>query len=419
MRPFGWRGAPVWRMHRRWVACRSQSVHLLVGCLQVACNLDSLQFGYVRVAIAAECFLPQRNGVTNSVLRILEHLEACGHEALVLTPGPGPSSEGRTPVERIRSLPLPVYRDLPVALPTNRIDRILREFSPDIVHLAAPAVLGPAVAKVARDMGTPVVAIYQTDFAGFARRYASGLASPVMWKLLRRAHRHVDLTLAPSTSAAWQLSSHGIGPVAIWPRGVNGELFHPSKRSPLLHRRLAPHGEVVMGYVGRLASEKRVHLLESLRGMPRTRLVVVGDGPARRRLERRLPDAEFLGWHNGADLATLVASLDIFVHTGPHETFCQAIQEGLASGVPVVAPAMGGPLDLVQHGENGWLFPPNAPKLMAQAVASLAADSRGREAMGERARATVEGRTWKAVNHQLLAYYDDLLGGPTSSELAA
>jgi phosphatidylinositol alpha 1,6-mannosyltransferase len=153
--------------------------------------------------------------------------------------------------------------------------------------------------------------------------------------------------------------------------------------------------------------------------VPRIKVVVIGDGPVRRRLERRLPEAQFLGWQNGVELATLVASLDIFVHTGPHETFCQAIQEALASGVPVVAPAMGGPLDLVQHGENGWLFPPNSPKLMAQAVASLAADSGGREMMGERARVTVEHRTWKTINHRLLAYYDELLGGPSSSEMAA
>jgi phosphatidylinositol alpha 1,6-mannosyltransferase len=372
------------------------------------------------VAIAAECFLPQRNGVTNSVLRILEQLTACGHEALVLTPGQGPDNEGGIPVERIRSIPLPLYRDLPVAIPTrSRIEAILRDFSPDIVHLAAPAVLGPVAARVARDMGIPVLAIYQTDFAGFARRYGSGLTEPIMWKFLRRAHRHVDLTLAPSTSAAWQLSSHGIEPVAIWPRGVNSELFNPIRRSALLHRRLAPRGEVLVGYVGRLASEKRVQLLESLRDVPRIKVVVIGDGPVRRRLERRLPEAQFLGWQNGVELATLVASLDIFVHTGPHETFCQAIQEALASGVPVVAPAMGGPLDLVQHGENGWLFPPNSPKLMAQAVANLAADSGGREMMGERARVTVEHRTWKTINHRLLAYYDELLGGPSSSEMAA
>ena len=176
---------------------------------------------------------------------------------------------------------------------------------------------------------------------------------------------------------------------------------------------------MVVGYAGRLASEKRVDLLDRLRGLPRIKLVVIGDGPARKRLERRLAGAVFLGWQNGSDLATLVASLDVFVHTGPHETFCQAIQEALASGVPVVAPAMGGPLDLVRHGENGWLYPPDSPELMAQAVASLAADPEGRRAMGARARASVEHRTWEVICNQLLAHYTQLVGGTSRSELAA
>ena len=156
------------------VCCSSPRVHERVDCSRSSCNLAPLQFGYVRVAIAAECFLPQRNGVTNSVLRILEFLQDRGHETLVIAPGPGASSEGGTPVERTQSLPLPIYRDLPVAIPTGRIEQVLHEFSPDILHLAAPAVLGPAAARVAREMGTPVVAIYQTDFAGFARRYVRG-----------------------------------------------------------------------------------------------------------------------------------------------------------------------------------------------------------------------------------------------------
>jgi phosphatidylinositol alpha 1,6-mannosyltransferase len=371
------------------------------------------------VAIAAECFLPQRNGVTNSVLRVLEYLENHGHETLVIAPGSGPSHAGRTPIEHVRSVPLPMYRDLSVAIRTSSLAPVLREFSPDIVHLAAPAVLGPAVARVSHSIGTPVVAVYQTDFAGFASRYRLGFATPVVWSLLRRVHHHADLTLAPSTSAAWQLSSHGIGPVAIWSRGVDAALFHPNQRNHMLRRRLAPQGEVLVGYVGRLASEKRVELLDRLRGLPRIKVVVIGDGPARRRLERHLPTAHFLGWKNGTDLATLVASLDVFVHTGPHETFCQAIQEALASGVPVVAPAMGGPLDLVRHGENGWLYPPESPELMAQAVASLAADPDGRRAMGERARTSVERRTWEAIGDELLTHYSQLVGGVARSELAA
>ena len=362
------------------------------------------------MAIAAECFLPERNGVTNTVLRVIEHLEARGHEAVVLAPGFGPSRHSRTPVERVPAVPLPVYRNLAVGLPTARIGQILREFSPDVVHLAAPAVLGAEAARVARVIGVPSVAVYQTDFAGFARRYGIGVAAPAIWGVMRRIHRRADLTLAPSSSAAWQLGAHGIGPVSIWGRGVDAGLFNPVRRSEFVRRQLAPSGRLIVGYVGRLAAEKQVESLRFLQAAKEVEVVVVGDGPARAQLERQLPFARFLGFRTGVELAAIVASLDVFVHTGPHETFCQAIQEALASGVPVVAPAAGGLLDLVRHGENGWLFPPDSPELMIGAVDQLGRDPEWRRTMGIRARASVEHRTWEVLGDELIGHYQALIG---------
>ena len=145
----------------------------------------------------------------------------------------------------------------------------------------------------------------------------------------------------------------------------------------------------------------------------------MGDGPARRRLERRLPGATFLGYRSGTELARIVASLDVFVHTGPHETFCQAVQEALAAGVPVVAPASGGPLDLVTHGVTGWLYPAGDPSVLRQAVATLAADVRLRREMGAAARASVSGRSWAAVGEQLIGYYLQVTGASLSARRAA
>jgi phosphatidylinositol alpha 1,6-mannosyltransferase len=207
------------------------------------------------------------------------------------------------------------------------------------------------------------------------------------------------------------LAAHGIAPVEVWARGVDADRFHPRHRSPALRRRLAPGGEVLVGYVGRLAPEKRVERLGVLAGLPGCRVVVVGDGPLRRQLAARLPQATFLGLLRGQELSTVLASLDVFVHTGSHETFCQAVQEALAAGLPVVAPAAGGPLDLVSHGQTGHLWQPDRPGELRAAVAALVASPRLRASMGARARASVAGRTWEAVGDQLLGHYRSVLAG--------
>lgn len=364
----------------------------------------------VRVAIVAECFLPAVNGVTGSVCRVVDHLERLGHEVLVIAPGDGPDRYQHTPVARVRGVSLPLYRSLEVGLVDERtVAQLLADFAPDVVHLAAPVVLGAVAGRAARELGIPVVAIYQTDLAGFARRYHARAAVPFLWSRLRAAHEAADLTLAPSTAAAWQLAGNGIERVALWPRGVDADRFHPRRRG-----RLPVSGRgVVAGYVGRLATEKRVHLLRHAVQAPGVQVVAVGDGPRARALRRQLPEVRFLGFQSGDELAATVASLDVFVHTGRDETFCQAVQEALAAGVPVVGPAAGGILDLVRHGENGFLYPPDDPVQITGAVASIAGDPALRARLGEQARRSVEGRTWETVGDALLGHYRSVLAEST------
>lgn len=364
----------------------------------------------MRIAIVAETFLPTVNGVTGSVLRVLDHLERRCHDALVVTPGPGPDHHGSVPVVRTPSVPLPFYRGIPMALPTDRVAAALAAFRPDVVHLAAPVALGAAGAAAAAAIGVPSVAVYQTDLAGFAGRYHAGLLRPLIWRWLRRIHDQCALTLAPSTMSVWQLRRQGIGPVARWGRGVDLVRFNPCHRDEALRADLAPDGEVIVGYVGRLAPEKCVDRLVHLDGLRGVRVVVVGDGPSRASLERALPRARFLGFRDGHELSAAMASLDVFVHGGAHETFCQAVQEALASGVPVLAPAAGGPVDLVRHGENGWLFPPDDAALLRPMVSTLVAEPRLRAAMAGRARASVAHRSWAVLGDELLGHYAAVTG---------
>ena len=379
----------------------------------------------MRVAIVTETFLPVINGVSNSVMRVVEHLLRCGHQPLVIAPGVGPDSYQGAPVVRVPALDLPVVDSVPVGVPTRTIVTALRNFGPDVVHLASPVIVGPLGLWAARRLGVPTVAVYQTDIAGFAASYGLGFAARTAWRWTRRVHSGADRTLAPSSAAAAALVAHGVPRVHRWARGVDTAHFRPSRRDERLRARLAPHGEMLVGFVGRLAPEKKVLRLSALQGIPGVRLVVVGDGPDRRQLAKRLPGAAFLGFRTGDELAQAYASLDVFVHTGPFETFCQAVQEALASGLPVIAPDAGGPRDLVAHGYTGFLLSetgkPDGEQIFGDelraAVLTLANDPELRIRYGTAARRGVLRRTWPAVCDELLGHYAQLTGLPADARI--
>jgi phosphatidylinositol alpha 1,6-mannosyltransferase len=372
------------------------------------------------VVIVAESFLPQVNGVTNSVLRVLEHLRTRGHEALVIAPNDAgvPEAYAGFPVIALNAMSLPGYADVRIGLtPTSQFERIFADFAPDVVHLAAPFSMGYSAVLATSRMSIPSVAVFQTEIASYAASYGWARISPVLWRRLRRIHSLATLTLAPSTYTAQTLAERGVPRIRIWGRGVDSVRFSPTKRDEALRAELAPNGEVVVGYMGRLAPEKQVADLAVLDGIPGSRLVIVGDGPSRTELAGLLPGAYFAGKLAGEDLPRMVASMDVFVHPGELETFGQAIQEAEACGVPVVATGVGGPLDLIQQDTNGMLYPPGDLATMRAQVEALVADPARRRRLAAGARAAVGHRTWSYICDQLLTHYDDAYRSVRHGEL--
>ncbi len=366
----------------------------------------------MRVAIVAESFLPNVNGVSNSVLRVIEHLRHTGHEAIVIAPD---TPRGQPPAERIHngirvhrvpSRMFPKVASLPLGVPRPRMVGVLRGFEPDVVHLASPALLGYGGLHAARYLKVPTVAVFQTDVAGFAASYGIGIASRAAWAWTRHLHGRADRTLAPSTSAMENLVAHGIPRVYHWGRGVDITGYAPSARDDALRRRWSPGGRPIVGFVGRLAPEKHVERLAVLARREDLQLVIVGDGIDRHKLESALPSAVFTGALYGDELAAAYASMDVFVHPGEHETFCQAVQEAMASGLPVVAPDAGGPRDLVAPYRTGLLLPvAEFETKLTNAVDHLIAE---RHRYSAAARRSVLGRTWPAICDQLLDHYEAL-----------
>lgn len=389
---------------------------MIVACVKHD-NLESR----LRVAIVAESFLPQVNGVTNSVLRVLDFLKKNNHEAIILAP----DSNG-SPLEYagFEVLPIPAVNLkglIPLALPQQLAKAKLIEFNPDIIHLASPALLGNYIAKFARRSEIPTLSVYQTDLAGFANNYGLQLANSSLSKFVAKVHSNTDRTLAPSSSACNYLTRLGVPEVRLWQRGVDSERYRAENRSSELRAKLlgGRPDRTLIGYIGRLAHEKRLEDLIDLDSQDDVQLVIVGDGPIRNRLERKLPNTIFTGFKSGNELAKIYASLDIFIHTGQHETFCQSIQEALASGVPVIAPNLGGPVDLVQNGVTGYLINTGNYKEIRRVVKLI--QNSNPEALQKLTRDSVVQRTWSSINQELIQHYRDLirLNIPEGSELVA
>ena len=364
----------------------------------------------LRILIVTEAFLPQVNGVTNSVLRLLEFCKRAGHEVLVIAP----ESEN-APKDylgfKIKHVPsIAMKRLIPMGLPKKELEPFIEGFSPDVIHLASPIFLGHYVARLARKANIPTVSVYQTDIAGFARHYGLTVAHNTLKRWVARIHSTTDLTLAPSAWACRDLESSGVKNVKLWKRGVDLVNFTSEKRDEELRAEfLQKRGaKFVIGYVGRLANEKRVDDLAILDSQPDLQLVIVGQGPAEARLMRELPNAIFVGYKSGADLARHVASFDTFVHTGKHETFCQAIQESLASGTVVVGPDTGGPTDLIDHGRTGLLIDTADSHLLLHSVYNLL-EHPALDLMQIAARKSVEHRTWDYINESLIEHYRDVI----------
>jgi phosphatidylinositol alpha 1,6-mannosyltransferase len=363
-----------------------------------------------KIAVVSESFLPQINGVTNSVIRVLETFKQRELQAMVIAPtSPSPQHLGF----EVKTTPFLPLMQFPVAMPTPGVWRALDEFKPSVIHVAAPFLLGAQAIAWAVRNEVPTVAVYQTDVSGYLERYNASFAKPVMDLITFSIHERATLNLAPTKLSAEYLRSLGLSNVKIWGRGVDQDLFNPSNKSSDRVRQLkceiAPDGQTIIGFVGRLAAEKQVHRMLELLDLPNAKFLVVGDGPQRQELEQLFGDRVlFTGALTGMELAHHYAALDIFVHFGTEETFGQTIQEAKASGVAVVAPNVGGPKELIEHGVSGLLVDP-AEKLGYLAAVTRLLDPAFRNEVSSNAHRSVSDKSWAKNNALLLDYYREAM----------
>jgi glycosyltransferase involved in cell wall biosynthesis len=378
----------------------------------------------MRIALLTENFLPKLDGVTRTLAALLDHLRQRGHTAIVLGPEGSPRRYAGAHVFPVSGLPLPFYPELRALFPAPRLERSIARFRPDIIHVAEPMLLGAAGIAWAQRLSVPVLASYHTNLADYCRYFRLGALAPTVWAYRRFLHNQCAATLCPSPSTARLLRVQGFERVSLWRRGVDADLFTPERRSMAWRASIAGDTKRPIAlYVGRLSHEKNLNALVTAwnaRSRRDAHLVLVGDGPARADLETALAgqSVTFTGYLRGEALAETYASADVFAFPSLTETFGQAVQEAMSSGLPVVGFDADGVRDLVRPDETGRIAPAQDVPTFGALVDELLAAPEERIRLGQRAREIAETRTWESVMDGLLADYGQVIAGHTKERAA-
>ena len=326
--------------------------------------------GALRILIVSDAWHPQVNGVVRTMETVVRHLRDGGDVVEVI----GPAA--------FRSVPAPGYAEIRLAvLPRRRLRGLVDAFAPDAVHIATEGPLGWAMRRLCRARGWPFTTSFHTRFPDYLHA-RTGVPRAWSWAVMRRFHAPSAGVLAATGSLERELLARGFGAVRRWSRGVDLARFNPAAAA--LHEDpFAGLARPVFLYAGRVAVEKNIAAFLSLE-LPGTK-VVVGDGPQLAALRRRFPDAVFTGYRENGELAAHYAAADVFVFPSRTDTFGLVLLEALASGTPVAAYPVSGPLDVIGDAPVGALD----EDLRAACLRALRADRRA-------CRAHAAGFSWEA-----------------------
>jgi len=361
-----------------------------------------------RLAVVTETYPPEVNGVAMSMARVVDGLNRRNHDVQLIRPRQPArlavqAGAPRADVEEVltKGLPVPLYPNLRMGVPSKRaLVRLWSLHRPDVVHIATEGPLGWSALQAAQHLSLPVTSDYRTNFHAYGKHYRLGLFSKPIMGYLRKYHNRCDATMVPTETMRVQLAERGFERLAVVGRGVDAQRFDPARRSDAMRESWgAAPGDLVMGYVGRLAPEKNLGVVlaayEAVKAAhPRARLVFVGDGPMRAELAARAPEAVFAGQRSGDDLAAHYAGLDLFLFPSLTETFGNVTTEAMASGCAVVAFDSAAAGELIRSGVNGWLAGAGREADFVATARHAASDAPARQAVADAARATARRLDW-------------------------
>lgn len=366
---------------------------------------------FLHVTLVTETYSPEINGVANTLGRLCDGLRLRGHTVELVRPRQDGEAAPAAPQELLlcRGWPIPGYPGLQWGqVSMHKLLRRWQRRRPDVLYIATEGPLGLSALRAARRLGIAVVSGFHTNFPQYSQQYGMGFVTRILTHYLRWFHNRSQLTLVPSVSQKLELERRDFERVELLSRGVDSQLFHPSKRSQALREQWGlQDDEIAVLHVGRLAPEKNLGLLKSSfealsESYPqrRLKLVVVGDGPQRAALQAQLPETIFCGVQRGELLASHYASGDVFLFPSLTETFGNVVLEALASGLAVVAYDEAAAGQHIRHGHNGALAMPGDEEAFIDAARWLLEDSETLRRVRLNARQHASRQGWQSIIDQ-------------------
>lgn len=371
----------------------------------------------MKIAIFTDTFVPDVNGVAKTLKRYTEYLNQNEIEYRVFAPKATKESQFTSQVLGFKSMPFLLYPECRIALPNMlHIKEEIIAFQPDIIHVATPFNMGLCGVHYAKKFGIPLVGSYHTDFDKYLEHYHLQLFNDLLWKYLKWFHRPMERIFVPSMDTKERLTSHDFRNIAIWPRGIDGDIFHRDYDKETIRKKYGVTEKYLLLYVGRIASEKDVMLLpEIAERLPETlkkqvHWLIVGDGPMKESLAKTAPvNMTFTGFLEGYELANVYAAGDVFVFPSASETFGNVVLESLACGTPVIGANAGGVRTIIQHGQTGLLCEEKQSNQFAEAIEHLLTNEELCTAMGESCFQYGQKQSWDRIFHTLLSGYQEVL----------
>jgi glycosyltransferase involved in cell wall biosynthesis len=371
----------------------------------------------MKIAYFIDTLPPHYDGVVKTMCHLIETLQSEKIDFIIFSSfKPDNQFDWADQVHKVISVPFIFYRDYRLGLPYFQgIHQKLDEFKPDLIHAVGPTLLSLYGIRYAQKRKIKTVASYHTNFISYFPYYKMPkILEKFALFLQNRFYNRCDRVYVPSNHALEELRSLGIKKIEVWKRGINLDIFSPENKNDDIRKSINANDHPILLYVGRLVKEKDLNDLIAAHSILKKncyeyKLVLVGDGPMRMKLQRKAPDAHFTGFLSGKELAEWYASSDLLVFPSTTETFGNVILEAFASGIPAIVVNKGGVTDIINNGKNGLIAKANSPRDFVEKIEFLLKDTSGMKRMGEVAKESAKNRSWQSVNLALLRSYEKVL----------